>query len=341
MVGAFFIVTLPFEILISAKGGHFTFGEAGSITYVRYVNGVIYPHWQGEPPGNGTPIHPSRKIFYYPPIYEFGFPIQSTYPISLNPVYWYEGVEAHFDLAQQARLLLASVLYYADLFFGQLGGVMAGVFVLYLLAGWRKMSLLEMIRVWGIAIPALAGFALYALVLVEGRYIGVFVILLMADLFGNISLPDTAVSKRLIPGVAGIIALILFTNLMAFNLQGVTTLNQNRASQSEERHPPSWPGEVAEALHDLGIQPGDSVAVIGYGFDSFWARLARVRIVAEMLGIEADPFWTGDPSLQAQVIEAFTQTGAKAIIAEDVPAYAMLDSWLPVNETNYYIYLTR
>ena len=29
------------------------------------------------------------------------------------------------------------------------------------------------------------------------------------------------------------------------------------------------------------LEFGDEVAVIGYGFDSFWARLAKVKIVAE------------------------------------------------------------
>jgi hypothetical protein len=336
----FIVITLPFILLISNKAGKFTFGEAGAITYVRYVNGVTYPHWQGEPPGNGVPIHPSRQIFESPPIYEFGTPIQSTYPISLNPVYWYEGVEAHFDYAQQIRLLLGSILFYADLFVRQLGGVVVGVFVLYFLSERKKMPLLERVRAWSIAIPALAGFALYALVLVEGRYIGVFVVLLMADLLGKISLPDTQESRRLTTGIATIMALVLLVNLTTFNLQGFSDLNQNRTIvQSSESQPPSWPGEVAEELHSFGVQPGDPVAVIGYAFDSFWARLARVRIVAEMLSTDANFFWAGDTILQNKVIQAFANTGAKAIVAEYVPPYATLPGWHQVENSNYFVYV--
>jgi hypothetical protein len=95
-------------------------------------------------------------------------------------------------------------------------------------------------------------------------------------------------------------------------------------------------------LHGLGIQPGDKVAVIGYGFDSFWARLARVQIVAEMLGAEADPFWLGDPALQSDVLQAFATAEARAVVAERVPSYADLSGWHRVGDSDYYVrILTR
>jgi hypothetical protein len=81
--------------------------------------------------------------------------------------------------------------------------------------------------------------------------------------------------------------------------------------------------------------------VIGYAFDSFWARLARVKIVAEMLSVDATPFWLGEPALQREVIEVFADTGAKAIVAEHVPAYATLEGWYQVGHSNFYIYLTN
>jgi hypothetical protein len=339
-VAIFGLITLPFILLISNKTGRFTFGEAGSITYVRYVNGVTYPHWQGKPADNGTPIHPSRPVFDTPPIYEFGTPIFSTYPISLNPIYWYEGVEAHVDFAQQLRLLTASGLFYADLFFRQLGGVIAGIFGLYLVAEWKKASLIEMIRGWSLAIPALVGFALYALVLVEGRYIGVFVILFLAPLLGNLTFPKTSLVQRLAAGIAGFIAFVLLVNLGIFNLQGWADLDRNQGPQTFASHSPRWPGEVAEELHRLGVQPGDPVGVIGYAFDSYWARLAHVRIVAEMLDVDADPFWRGDAALQAAALEAFANAGAKAVIAEYVPSLATLTGWHQVGDSNYYIYLS-
>jgi hypothetical protein len=338
----FLMVSLPFIAVISKAEGKFTFGEAGSITYVRYVNGVSYPHWQGQPPGNGTPEHPSRQIFDRPPIYEFGTPLGGTYPISLNPVYWYRGAVAHFDLAQQLRLLLASVLYYFDLFVRQQGGWLVGVVTLYLLRQRWSFSLAEVGPSWGLILPALAGFGLYALVLVEGRYIGAFVVLFWADILANVRLPDSQISRRLITGVGTLMILFVLLNLVAFNLAGFRDLSQNAGQLATAKAgPPSWPGEVAEELHRLGVQPGDHVAVIGYAFDSFWARLAHVKIVAEMLSVDATPFWLGEPALQREVIEVFADTGAKAIVAEHVPAYATLEGWYQVGHSNFYIYLTN
>ncbi len=67
--------------------------------------------------------------------------------------------------------------------------------------------------------------------------------------------------------------------------------------------------------------------------------MARVQIVAEMLGTEAGPFWMGDAALQARVIAAFRQAGARAILAEDAPSYAVLPGWQQLGQTDYYAYL--
>jgi hypothetical protein len=90
--GVFLIVSLPFILLISNVKGKFTIGEAGTVTYVRHVVGIPYPHWQGDPLNNIVPAHPSRVVHQSPPVYEFGEPIGGTYPISIDPSYWYEGI---------------------------------------------------------------------------------------------------------------------------------------------------------------------------------------------------------------------------------------------------------
>jgi hypothetical protein len=133
----------------------------------------------------------------------------------------------------------------------------------------------------------------------------------------------------------------LLANIALFNLEGFADLRVGGAPRSytEAAGPPDWPGQVAQTLHNLGIDPGDKVAIIGYGFDSFWARLARVRIVAEMLSYEADAFWEGDPSFQAEVLQAFASTGAKAIVAENVPSHVSLSGWHRIGSSNYYVYV--
>ncbi len=338
----FLLFSVPFIALISGIAGELTFSTAGKLTYARYLNGVPYPHWQGDPPGNGTPEHPSRKILDRPPIYEFGAPIGGTYPLSYNPTYWYKGVEVHFDLNRQIDYLLFSILFYFDLFFRQQASLVIGVLLLYVMSRWPQLRLTEIVFQWGLVIVALAAFGMYGIVNVLGRYVGVFVVLFWADLLANVRLPDSQLYRKLASLLSVSMILFMLINIAAFNLQGFRDLI-GWGNPHQLAAPPagslSWPGEVAEELHRLGLQAGDNVAIIGYGFDSFWARLARIKIVAELLDTDAEIFWTGDSSVQSDVIRAFSSTGARAIVAESVPSYASLSGWHQVGNSNYYIYL--
>jgi hypothetical protein len=153
-------------------------------------------------------------------------------------------------------------------------------------------------------------------------------------------------SKRLVSVVSISMLLFLIVNIGAFNLEGFNAMafNVNAFKTKKPGNPvshlsrsPGWPGEVAQELIRLGVERGAKVGVIGYAFASFWARLARVKIAAEMLESDADTFWRGDASLHSEVIEAFQSTGAKAIVAEHVPSYAHLEAWYRVGTSNYYI----
>jgi hypothetical protein len=338
----FLLVSLSFITALTITSGHVAYGDAGALTYARYINGVPYPHWQGEPPGNGTPVHPSRQILESPPVYEFGTPIGGTYPISYNPAYWYEGLTIRFDLQRQLDYLSYSALFYIDIFFRQLSALTFGVLILYLMSRWKLTSLSDVIARWDISIVALFGFATYALVNVLGRYVAVFVVLFWAGMLLNIQLPASRHSEKLTSAISIVMVLLLLVNIASFNLERVRDLlgwgDPHQFTQSNVARP-SWPGEVAESLHGLGIEPGDRVGVIGFGFSSFWARLADVQIVAELLSRDAEAFYLGDAQVQNEVIHAFAGTGASAIVAEKVPTYAKLSGWHQVGRSNYYIYL--
>jgi hypothetical protein len=340
----FLLITIPYIATISQIRGHFTWGDAGTITYVRYVNGLPYPHWQGGPPENGYPLHPSRQIGHTLPIYEFDGPIGGTYPISNDPVYWYEGLQTNFNGAQQLASLSRSALFYFDIFGQKLGVWLA---LMLLLAGWEKWkpaqrqwrvrtaTLLAYIAQWGLIIPATAAFAAYALVYVEGRYVAVFIILIVGEMLAKIpKRDDMAVT------LAGFIMItFMFLHIVAFNMVGVVDLSTNLNPNPVASPAPNWPGATAETLHQLGIQPGDKVGIIGYGFEAFWARLAGVQIVTELLEWQAQPFWQGDAQQQQQVIDDFASTGVKAIVAEYVPPDTQLEDWHQVGQSSFYIYL--
>ncbi len=211
----------------------------------------------------------------------------------------------------------------------------------YLLGGWRPVSGRQLFRRWGLALVALLVFGFYALVSVIGRYVGAFVILFWAEALANMALPDGPDSRRLVSRLGFLMTLFLLLSILIFNLRGWQDLTSApaQAPAGVVAGPPAWPGEVAEALYDLGVGPGSHVAVVGYGFDAFWARLARVKIVAEMLDVEAGAFFYGSPEEQAAILAAFAGTSARAIVAENVPAEATLNGWRQVGDSNYYIYL--
>lgn len=339
-IGMFLLLSLPFILLISEKKGKFTIGEAGTVTYVRYVNGMPFPHWQGDPLEGIVPAHPSRIVHQSPTVYEFGEPVGGTYPISMDPSFWYEGIEPRFDLGGLLARLFASGFVYAEMFFQRQGILLASVLALYMMGQRQKYPFDEALRRWGLVIPAVFAFGLYATVLVEDRYVGTFLLLFWADILANIQLPDTGNNGSWLKSLSLIACIGLVANIVMFNLDGFNRLNRPLEIGSvQPMAVPARPLAVAQTLRDLGLKAGDKVGVIGYAYDSFWARLAGVKIVSEMLETDASDFWEGNNSLQQSVLQAFASTGAKAVVAEYVPDYAQLKDWQRVGDSNYYIYV--
>lgn len=338
--GIFLLISLPFILLISEKKGEFTIGESGTVTYLRYVNGMPFPHWQGDPLAGVIPTHPSRIVYKSPTIYEFGEPVGGTYPISTDPSFWYEGIEPEFDLRGLFARFFASGFVYAELFLQRQGILLACVLALYMMGQRQTYPFDETLRRWALVLPAVLAFGLYATVLVEDRYVGVFVVLFWTDILGNIRLPDTENNRMWIRSLSVIAAFGLMTNIVLFNLEGFSRLNPSSVTIGvEQSTPPARPLAVAQALSDLEVMPGDKVGVMGYAYDSFWARLARVKIVAEMFEKDAVDLWYADEEQWRSVLQAFAKAGVRAVIAEYVPDDVELNDWHRVGTSNYYIYV--
>jgi hypothetical protein len=206
----------------------------------------------------------------------------------------------------------------------------------------RKYTFPEILEKWALVIPALVAFGLYGTVLVEGRYVGAFVLLFWADILGNVRLPNAPANGLWLGTLSSIAAFGLVVSIVLFTLDGFTRLNpSSQPGLSTLAAPAAKPLAVARTLQELGVRQGDKVGVIGYAYDSFWARLAGVRIVAEMLEVDADEFWSGDQALRQSVLQAFAKSGVHAVIAEYVPGYAGLRDWHQVENSNYYIYVFR
>jgi hypothetical protein len=100
---------------------------------------------------------------------------------------------------------------------------------------------------------------------------------------------------------------------------------------------------VADHLQRVGLHPGDSLGYLQAPEDEsnkYWARLAKMTIVADMSFQDVPAFWGADATTQAKVIAAFHDAGVKAIVAYKAPASARTTGWQKVGSSDYYVLTT-
>jgi hypothetical protein len=337
---AFVLVAGPFVVALSLDEGHPTFGDSGRLNYVWFVNRIPYPHWVSDDSA-GTPLHPTRHVSVDPPIYEFAEPVGGTYAPWYDPPYWFRGVEPRFDTGQQLGVLTVSVLGYCELIVGRFPGLVFVLLLLYAVGGARLARDALPGQV-GLLLPAVAALSMYALVLVEERYIGPFVLLMWAGLLAGVRLPDRDGSRRLLAAASWVMVVSLALWIVAFNVDGLRKKlalpegpPEAAVPATSRGHAP--PSVVAEGLRELGLREGERIGIIGYGFDAFWARLARVRIVAELYPWEAPGVWNPEGEAYARMLEAFASTGVRAVVADAIPGDVPLEGWRRVGETGVFV----
>lgn len=97
--------------------------------------------------------------------------------------------------------------------------------------------------------------------------------------------------------------------------------------------------KVAKYLEKAGLRTGDAVGGMGWTFGAFWARMARVRIVAEVPVEGVARFWSLDSANRAVVMKLFEVVGAKAVVTSHGPGDAEPTGWKRVGDTRFYVYL--
>jgi hypothetical protein len=341
LVGAAIVVG-PFVAALSVSKGRLTFGDTGRLNYTWLVNPGAYvvpdQHWQGSPPGFGAPRHPSRLIWERPQAFEFARPVRGTYPPWADPSYWYEGLTTRFDAAKQWGIVQVNARFYWSMFVELLA-----IFYAALLVGggsWRS-ARAAMRENWPLIVPALTGLAVYLVATnlavsnirtqPSTRYVAPFIVLLFASAVSSVRLIDSPRSR-----------VTLWAMTVAALLLGASSLTRLTASDLQSVLGPAddapWPKVVA-SLCDLGVEPGDAVAIVGDKRDhEVWARVAQVRVVAQVPDSRA--FLRTDPAGQADVRQALARTGAKLLVlkprAGSPPMGAPSGDWTSIKDTDYY-----
>ena len=321
----FALVGGPFIFAISEAKNRFTFGDVGKIGYSEFIDPIAQAFfWQGENQ-TGTPNHPTRKILSAPRVFEFATPVGGSYPPSYDMSYWMDGVRPHFNLRGQIRILRQSVGTLFLIFVIQIEFAV-GLFVLWFFQEKRSECFYSVARLWPLWVPPAAACVAYSLVLVEARYVAPFLVFLWLAGFAGVARTSAASSRRVVFAVV----------LASLSVTGIKTGKYFVSDLAAMSHQQNEYWEVAQNLHKLGVEPGDKVSIIAGKAVAHWARLAGVKIVAELPLGEDGIFWSGDRATQERVFAAFAGTGSRVVVVKDPPPDIALKDWHRLGDTDYY-----
>jgi len=313
-------------IPLSQKRGDLTLGESSSYNYLIHVDRpetAWYLQQVGR--GSGRFLHSATKIFDKPAVYQFSVEQAVTYPMRFDPAYWAQGVKPRFYLRDQFRALAGNLNQYKDIL-ERTGGLIAGLAVLWFVSGNGRQALVGIMTQWPLWFIGSSGLAMYALVHVEDRYVGVFFLLLWMGLLIGLRAPAKLL-KEVAPGIAwGIATSILIPMIATVCSHFLVGFGARDVD-----------AEAARELTRLGIHAGDNVARISAEVtDLAWARMLRVSIITEVDIEHADNFWKSLPDQQEGALKAMAATGARIVVAhisEDLaPA-----GWQRLGKTLYWL----
>jgi hypothetical protein len=331
----------PLIVAFSYRAGQITFEDSGRLNYAWNVNGVPeYAHWQGGPPGEGRATHATKESLEGISIYEFEKPNWGTYSLWYNPVYWHEGLQVHFHLQKQLAKLIATTKIYFNMFFRLQGALITGFLMLFMMSGRGWRCLINIAQQWRLLIIPLVALGMYSLVRVDLRFVAPFLILFWSGLASAVEYrANSYESRKLVSCATATMVMVVMITTVA------TTVSV--ALRDVGRGPNSANSlalvqyRVADELRREGIRSGDEVAFIGSSFEAYWARLARARIVAEIVPEDADKFWAADTTARERIINAFRHTNATVIVTDHIPAFSSPDRWQHILGTNYYVFPLR
>jgi hypothetical protein len=311
------IVSSPLIVAQSALAGHPSIGQSGQLNYVWQLDG-LHPQYTVADPSLASYVGRARILTRTPATLEFASPSAGSYPLWFDPAYWYGQTltRFHFSLRRQLELFRTNLKVYGGAVY-YMSGLFGGAFAL-LLTRSRKHSAADRVNITFVGWASLV-FLMYALVHVDYRYIGAFFIVFWLGCYGLlVQRNGPALSRGVLITVA--CSTLIATSALAF---------RDRSSRESLDQV-----VVAQTLREMGIQPGDLVANVGYTYNAYYAQMAQIHIAAQV--VDAKRFWSLDPGQVSDFRENLTRLGIKAIIARDPPVEAAQSGCRIVSGTRFH-----
>jgi hypothetical protein len=329
---AFLAVAAVLIVPISRAIGRPTFGTAGPLAYAWEVNDVPYTNFQGDSKGVTRLLHPPKRLYQDPELYDFTGHLVGTYPPWFDPAYWNAGVRIGFRPWLQIRQLDRAAVFYVDLFLGSAGGVATLLVALAWLYAERGAVDPDVRLRLALLLPALGALALYAPVHVESRYIAPFAAVLWLVPVLTARWKNPRLHWGWTDRVAAIGACVLAVP--------VAVHTASDAWPTGDRPFVQW--IVASDLRRMGLRQGDRVAVTGLtspsqpdpAFETYWAHLMGAQVSAEIPRGEA--FLCADSAQTAPVYAILRELRVRALVTRGLPSSSCARGWQRMDGTKYY-----
>jgi hypothetical protein len=329
------VLAVPCVLVLSIANGRPTAGDSAALNYLWTIDGAPLVHWQGGPPALGQPLHHSQLLLDRPPVFAFDAPFAVTYAPWYAPEYWFVGATPFFRLGAQVQAIVAGLQVYSRIVV-DLSVVLALLSVLLFMR--HQPWSIRWTGPWlALLAPAVAAFCMYDLVLVEARYVAPFALLFVLALLMLVRLPKSAWSAALLRWTTLLIVLVQVLQIGPIFADPAGSLVSD--IRQGVLFAPDDNAQVARALRSAGIPPEAPVASGERGFNAYWARLARVRVVAEVSGLEGPAILETDQQARAATQRALLAQDVRALVARGWPALTGDPAWQRVGETDYFYIL--
>ena len=250
----------------------------------------------------------------------------------------------HFNWKQQAKIFVSNLFLEFQIIVDSAAALICVVMILVLLTNDRGRWTKGFRQFWFMWLPGAIAFLMFALIAVEARYLGEWLIMLFAGVICACSLPEDCGTRRAAECI-GLAALII-AGAALVSQASQEALGSDHTTGRSPRN-----ALIATFLLNNGLHVGDRVAVIGYGTEAYWAHLARLNVVAEIpahiTSHQTHPaldFWESGAERQEKALGILERTGANAVVAGSqlslegsVPSIVPAP-WKKIHGTDAYVY---